>query len=79
MTSLATSDFWHAFHALPVHIQEAARKQYALWHKNPDHPSVRFKQIRLELWSVRITRSYRALGLREDDTITWFWIGHHDE
>jgi hypothetical protein len=31
------------------------------------------------LYSVRINRHYRALGLWEGDRIDWFWIGGHDE
>jgi hypothetical protein len=30
------------------------------------------------IWLVRITRSYRALGFLEGHTVTWFWIGSHD-
>ena len=30
------------------------------------------------MWSVRLTRSYRALGILEGDTVTWFWVGGHD-
>jgi hypothetical protein len=29
------------------------------------------------IYSVRITKGYRALGLLEDGGITWFWIGSH--
>ncbi|MEZ4494597.1 MAG: hypothetical protein R3C29_14960 [Dehalococcoidia bacterium] len=31
------------------------------------------------LYSVRVTDAVRALGYLEGDTITWFWIGLHDE
>jgi hypothetical protein len=31
------------------------------------------------IYSVRVTLGYRALGLLEDDGITWFWIGTHAE
>jgi len=32
------------------------------------------------VWSVRIGRSYRALGKRTDaDTIVWYWIGSHED
>jgi len=32
------------------------------------------------IYSVRITLSWRALGIREDkNTMTWFWIGSHEE
>ena len=30
-------------------------------------------------YSVRISRGYRALGLKEGKAITWFWIGSHTE
>jgi hypothetical protein len=29
------------------------------------------------VWSVRITYSYRALGERHNDEIVWFFIGSH--
>jgi hypothetical protein len=32
-----------------------------------------------DVWSVRVTRGYRALGVLDGDTVTWFWIGSHDE
>jgi hypothetical protein len=28
---------------------------------------------------VRVTLGYRAIGLLEGDTVTWFWIGSHDD
>ena len=31
------------------------------------------------IWSVRVTKSYRAVGVLEGDTVTWFWIGSHDK
>jgi hypothetical protein len=31
------------------------------------------------VYSVRIGIGYRALGLREADTVSWFWIGSHAE
>jgi hypothetical protein len=44
-------------------------------------PLYRFKRINKQenIWSVRLTRGYRALGVLEDDSITWFWIGNHDD
>jgi hypothetical protein len=42
---------------------------------------VQFKQIhgREALYSVRVGLGWRALGLLEGDTMTWFWIGSHAE
>jgi hypothetical protein len=27
----------------------------------------------------RVTLGYRAIGIMDNDTVTWFWIGGHDE
>jgi hypothetical protein len=61
-----------------VEIQALANKQYKIFARNPSHSSLRFKQVG-PLWSVRITRGYRALALREGRVLTWFWIGTHSE
>jgi len=31
------------------------------------------------IWSVRVSRGYRAVGTLEGDTVTWFWIGGHSD
>jgi hypothetical protein len=77
VTSKASSDFWSTFAALPSTVQRQARKQYALFKTNPQHPSLQFKELAEGLASVRVTRRYRALGWREGDVILWFWIGSH--
>ena len=78
MKSSTTSDFWAAYRALPPHVRRRARLAFRLWQANPRHPSLRFKSIG-EVRSVRIGRGYRALGILDQDTIYWFWIGPHDE
>lgn len=81
MISETTSRFWNAYAELPSSIKRRARKAYRLFIQNPNHPSLRFKKVhaRRPIYSVRITRAYRALGVREGDTIIWFWIGSHDD
>jgi hypothetical protein len=81
MTSHTTKEFWNLFDALPKDIQSQAIKAYDAWNNNHIHPSLHFKSIHSTepLYSVRISRSYRALGLKEGNTITWFWIGSHSE
>ena len=32
-----------------------------------------------QLWFVRITQGYLAIGILGGETVTWFWIGNHDE
>jgi hypothetical protein len=81
MKSVTTSQFWKLYAALPVEIQNRADKAYKLWQLNPQARGLFFKRVgkRSPVYSVRIGRSYRALGLIEGDTIVWFWIGTHDE
>ncbi len=81
MKSRATRHFWKCYGRLPLDIQQRSRKAYQLWRKNPHHPSLHFKRVRetLPLYSVRVTDSYRVLGVLEDDTMIWQWIGTHDD
>ena len=79
MTSRATPRFWAAFRELPSEIRDAAQKAYRLFRENPQHPGFQFKKVhdREPIYSVRVTLGYRAVGLLENDEITWFWIGSH--
>ena len=79
MTSLLTEDFVDCFRRLPNEIKNLARKNYQLWRANPSHPGLQFKRIHQTepIYSVRVGRGYRAVGLLEQNTITWFWIGTH--
>ncbi len=81
MNSETLPSFWENYHRLDDVIKKQARKAFRLWRDNPFHPSLHFKCINHEegIWSVRITLSFRAIGFMEDDTMTWFWIGNHDE
>ncbi|RMG20350.1 MAG: hypothetical protein D6732_28735 [Methanobacteriota archaeon] len=81
MNSQTTKSFWKHYWALPPEIRQRARQAYRVWKINPAHPSLFFKRVKRNypLYSVRIGMGYRALGLLKADTITWFWIGNHDE
>jgi hypothetical protein len=81
MKSLTTSRFWELYDALPEAVQRRADRAFALWQLNPNARGLYFKRVGKQrpVYSVRIGRGYRALGLREEDAILWFWIGGHDE
>ena len=81
MKSTTTSQFWELYDALPEAVQRRADRAFALWQLNPNARGLYFKRVGKQrpVYSVRIGRGYRALGLREEDTILWFWIGGHDE
>ena len=80
MISRATQQFWKLYNALPPDAQKRADKAYELWLNAPSHPSLQFKRVdpKDPIYSARIDRNYRALGVLRDDTITWFWIGKHE-
>ncbi len=81
MNSVATSRFWRCFERLPVEIQRRAETAYRIWRADPYHRSLDFKQVHASrpIYSVRIGLHWRALGVRDGDTLVWFWIGSHAE
>jgi hypothetical protein len=81
MKSATLPSYWSTYEKLDRVTKERAWKAFALWAENPFHPSLRFKNVNPQegTWSVRITRGIRALGKMKDDTVTWFWIGSHDD
>ena len=81
MNSQLTSDFVSCFAKLPASVKEQARKCYRLWRDNPAHPGLHFKRIHGQenIYSVRVGLGWRALGLLDGTTISWFWIGSHAE
>jgi len=72
---------WNLFSALPDEIQKLAVKNYRLWRRSPNHPSLRFRRLqgRPDRFSVRVGDHYRAVGRLTEDTIVWIWIGTHAE
>ena len=81
MKSNALLSFWETYRKLDPNTRKRARKAYRLWIADSFHPSLRFKCINQEedIWSVRITLGVRALGVLDGDTVTWFWVGDHDD
>jgi hypothetical protein len=77
MKSSTTRGFRKQLSGLPSTVRAQARKQFRLWLGNPQHPSVHFKPVG-QYWSARVNREIRALGIRRDDHIVWFYIGPHD-
>jgi hypothetical protein len=79
VTSRTTANFRRRFATLPARIQEEARRAYRLFQTDPDHPSLRYKPVhpKRPIYSVRVGRDYRAVGIREENEMIWFWIGPH--
>ncbi|HEY1686029.1 MAG TPA: hypothetical protein VGG19_14785 [Tepidisphaeraceae bacterium] len=82
MISRLHPSFRRDFARLPREIQQRASNAYRRFQADPAHPSLQFKPLnaRLPLWSVRVSDSYRAVGVRKSDSeIIWFFIGTHAE
>ena len=79
MKSHTSARFRTAFEALPVRVQQRARRAYRQFQKDPRHPSLQFKQVHpaRPIFSARVALGYRALAVRDDDDLIWFWIGSH--
>jgi hypothetical protein len=79
--SHVTKAFRKGLERLPKEVQEQAIRGYRLWRKDPYHSSLQFKRVswKQPIYSVRVGTGYRALGLKEDEDVYWFWIGPHDE
>lgn len=81
MKSYTTRNFRELLKSLPHEIQKQAEEAYEQFQADLNHPGLHFKKLRgsRTIHSVRIGSMYRALGDRNGDTITWFWIGSHAE
>jgi hypothetical protein len=49
--------------------------------RDSSHPSLQFKRVHASepIYSVRAGLGWRAVGVRSDDAMVWFWIGSHAE
>ena len=81
MISKVRPSFWRAYERLAPSAKARARVAYQLFAGSQEHPSLRFKKLQAHdnIWSVRISEQYRAVGVRSGDTIEWIWIGTHNE
>ena len=81
MRSRRTARFKSLFEELPAEVQQSAQRAYVLFQRDPAHPRLQFKRLRADrqTYSIRIGLGYRALGIRFDETLVWYWIGPHAE
>jgi mRNA-degrading endonuclease RelE of RelBE toxin-antitoxin system len=81
MKSFTTERFMKLYRDLPEQSRKQAREAYKQFIDNPQHPSLHFKQVHAgkSIYSARINKNYRVLGILNGSEIVWFWIGIHDE
>jgi hypothetical protein len=76
-----TAKFRLCFQQLSKQLQKQAREAYKRFQVDPNYPSLRFKKIHptQPIYSARVGKGHRALGVLDGDEIVWFWIGSHRE
>lgn len=81
MKSRTSKTFRDRYRRLPLEVRKQARRAYRQWLYDPYQSGLQFKRIYAArpIYSVRIGLHWRALGVLEDDTIIWSWIGSHAE
>jgi len=81
LTSHTHKNFWKLYEKLSKNVKIQAKKQYLIFDNDPYHASLHFKCVHLTkpIYSARITKDYRAVGVLTDNIIVWFWIGNHKE
>ena len=81
MNSRITPDFLIRYRQLDPEIQIKVRRARRLFLDNPRHGSLQFKRVRgrRNLYSARVDDNFRVLGELDGDTVTWHWVGPHDE
>jgi hypothetical protein len=79
MKSFTTRQFRRLFASLPRSVQRQARQSYQLFRQNAAHPGLHFKRMHdvPPIYSARVGIGYRALGVRDGETIACFCIGSH--
>jgi hypothetical protein len=81
VNSPTTKSFRDALKRLSAKARRQAQKAYEQFTVDPFSPGLNFEEINAQkhIWSALITRNIRALGIRNRDEITWYWIGTHRE
>jgi len=81
MISHTTEHFRKLYEKLPKQIREQARQAYSQFKSDPYYPGLHFKRIHSSrpIYSIRITKDYRAVGVQQNNEIIWFWIGSHSD
>ena len=72
MISRTTRRFREAYARLPDHAQRRAREAYRRFRDNPQHPSLRFKQVHATepIYAARVGLGYRALASSSETSLS---------
>ena len=81
MNSHTNQRFRKLLIGLPKVIQKQAKEAYVQFRRDPYQSGLHFKRVHSKrpIYSVRITKDYRAVGIQQDNEMIWFWIGSHSD
>ncbi len=75
-------NFKKQYKKLPEKTQQYFDRRLVLFLDNEEHPLLHCHPLKGEmipLWSMNITGDFRALYIKNDDTVTFHFIGSHSE
>ena len=72
-----TNDVKITLKGLPAAMKRTLMEAFGLFAINPYHRSLQYKRVHPEepIYSIRVCRDFRALGLLHNCVVIWFWIG----
>jgi len=81
MISHTTERFRKLYENLPEQIRNQTKQAYNQFKSDPYYPGLHFKRVHSSrpIYSIRITKDYRAVGVQQNNEIIWFWIGSHSD
>jgi len=61
--------------------QRQIKRSCEVWRAHPTPPSTCLWKAHetKPICSARVDLDWRSLGVMENDTVIWFWVGPHDE
>ena len=79
MNSVTTEAFRQLYRQVPLERRRKIQRAFHRWRQNPQHPSLRFKKVHpmLPIYSARVDLDWSAVGVLNEGTMIWFWVGSH--
>lgn len=82
MKSIFTERFWVNYEKYFSDFQEIILDKVEEWETEPFRPVLDYIKISPvnDIWSIKIiNRKVRLFGIKDGNTMTWFFIGSHEE
>ncbi len=78
MKHVAVDEFWNRYNQLPLAIRKSTDNNFEIIRQHPNHPLLRLVRVE-KIISMRVGSRCRAIGIEENDTTIWFWIGTYKQ